>query len=167
MIITQKELYLYIKNEKRVTHYIENHFYLEGIDVIVKEYNNTLAGISNVVRLLIAVKRWNKLCWRYYLLSRDKVRSTTGKVLLWETSEAIMSAVPFERRLLANSPVMMMKAIKNDVEANNMREAYLKEGVALAQFFQWLEENVDTEKVTEIGAADKLQEFLRWNGSDG
>lgn len=36
-------------DETRITHYIENHFYTEGIDVLPKEYNATLAGLNDVV----------------------------------------------------------------------------------------------------------------------
>lgn len=49
LILTQNDIYLYILDETRITHYIENHFYTEGIDVKVKEYNSTLAGINTVV----------------------------------------------------------------------------------------------------------------------
>lgn len=89
------------------------------------------------------------------------MRATAGKVLLWEASEAIQSVVPFERRLLADSPLVMMKVVKNDVEASGLREAHVKDGVALVRFFQWLEEKVDVDNVTEISAADKLREFRR------
>lgn len=69
--------------------------------------------------------------------------------------------MPVERRLLADSPIVMMKIIKNDVEANGLREAHVKDGVALCRFFQWLEENVDILSITEISAADKLKEFRK------
>lgn len=52
VILTQTELQLYVLKEDRITLKIENHFSQENIDVTVKEYNNTLAGINNVVRNL-------------------------------------------------------------------------------------------------------------------
>lgn len=49
VIITNDELHIYLLNEQRFTDKIYNHFYTEDVDVILKEYNNTLAGINNVV----------------------------------------------------------------------------------------------------------------------
>ena len=43
------------------------------------------------------------------------------------------------------SPVFKLKGIKNEVELNGVRKAMIKDGVALVQFFKWLEENVESE----------------------
>lgn len=48
-ILTLKELHLYVLNRNRINYDIENHFYVERIEVMVNEYNTTLAGINNVV----------------------------------------------------------------------------------------------------------------------
>lgn len=89
------------------------------------------------------------------------MRTTTGKILLSRASEAIQTVVPVERRILASSPIVMMKVVKNEVEANGLREAHVKDGIALCRFFQWLEENVEVLNVTEISAAEKLKDFRR------
>lgn len=49
-ILTPNELHLYIMNKERINYDIENHFYVEGIEVLTKEYNTTLAGINSVVK---------------------------------------------------------------------------------------------------------------------
>jgi Xaa-Pro aminopeptidase len=59
------------------------------------------------------------------------------------------------------SPVTLMKARKNDVEIQGMREAHLRDGVAMCRFLCWLEDTVGATKVTEISAADRLEEFRR------
>lgn len=56
VILTQTELQLYVLKEDRITNRIENHFSQENIDVVVKEYNSTLAGINNVVGSIIYIK---------------------------------------------------------------------------------------------------------------
>lgn len=61
VILTQTQLQLYMMKEDRITLRIENHFSQESIDVIVKEYNGTLAGINNVVCML---------CRQYFVFSR-------------------------------------------------------------------------------------------------
>ncbi|HCC71045.1 MAG TPA: Xaa-Pro aminopeptidase [Bacteroidales bacterium] len=52
-----------------------------------------------------------------------------------------------------------MKAIKNDVEIENIRQVMIKDGLALTKFFYWLEKSLGKIKITEISAADKLLEF--------
>lgn len=49
VVITQNELYLYLLDEQRITDKIYNHFFMEGLDVILQKYNNTLAGIDSMV----------------------------------------------------------------------------------------------------------------------
>lgn len=52
-----------------------------------------------------------------------------------------------------------MKAIKNEVEIENIRQVMIKDGVALTKFFYWLENNIGSEKITEISASEKLLAF--------
>lgn len=54
-----------------------------------------------------------------------------------------------------------LKAIKNPVEIENQRKAYIKDGVALVKFLHWLDKNVGNLKITEVSAAEKLEEFRR------
>jgi Xaa-Pro aminopeptidase len=54
------------------------------------------------------------------------------------------------------SPVFKLKSIKNEVEMNGVREAMIKDGVALTKFFMWLESNVDSETLTELSVDKKL-----------
>lgn len=53
------------------------------------------------------------------------------------------------------------KAIKNETEMENQRWAYIKDGVALIKFFNWLDSGVRTGLVNEVLAADKLATFRR------
>jgi Xaa-Pro aminopeptidase len=59
------------------------------------------------------------------------------------------------------SPVTLMKSRKNDVEVQGMRAAHLRDGAAMCRFLCWLENTIGTTKVTEISAADRLEEFRR------
>ncbi|AUS97907.1 peptidase M24 [Clostridium thermosuccinogenes] len=54
-----------------------------------------------------------------------------------------------------------LKAIKNDVEIQNLRNCMIKDGVAMVKFIKWLKESVGKEKITEISAEEKLEEFRR------
>lgn len=52
-----------------------------------------------------------------------------------------------------------LKAIKNSVEIKNLRNAHIKDGVALVKFLIWLDKNLGKEIITEITVEDKLKEF--------
>ncbi|MDR0711783.1 MAG: aminopeptidase P family protein [Prevotellaceae bacterium] len=52
--------------------------------------------------------------------------------------------------------ITLLKAVKNDVEVAGIRRAMLADGVAWVRFWKWLEENVDSNSVTEISAGEQL-----------
>lgn len=60
-----------------------------------------------------------------------------------------------------NNPTELLKAVKNPVELANMEKIYLKDSVALTKFIHWLKKNIGRMEITEITAADKLEEFRR------
>jgi Xaa-Pro aminopeptidase len=57
----------------------------------------------------------------------------------------------------APCPVYAAKAIKNSAEIEGARQAHLQDGLALCDFFYWLEHET-TETVTELSAARRLLE---------
>jgi Xaa-Pro aminopeptidase len=59
--------------------------------------------------------------------------------------------------LESTSPISMAKAVKNGAELEGMREAHLRDAVALATFFAWLEASLaDGVALTEASAAAHL-----------
>ena len=59
------------------------------------------------------------------------------------------------------SPTELLKAIKNPVELANMEKLYLQDSVALTRFIYWLKTNIGKMEITEITAADRLEQFRR------
>ncbi len=57
------------------------------------------------------------------------------------------------------SPIELLKAVKNPSEMEYIRQAHVKDGVAVTRFMRWLKENAGKTKITEISAARKLEEF--------
>ena len=53
----------------------------------------------------------------------------------------------------------MLKAIKNETEIAHIHRVMVKDGVALTNFFYWLEGNIGRQKITEISLAAKLEDF--------
>ena len=54
-----------------------------------------------------------------------------------------------------------LKAIKNPTEIKNQRNAYIKDGVALVKFFNWIDKNIGKKEITEITASENLESFRR------
>ncbi len=52
-----------------------------------------------------------------------------------------------------------LKAVKNEVEIDNLKKAHIRDGVAMVKFLYWLDRNIGKERITEITVADKLEEY--------
>ena len=63
------------------------------------------------------------------------------------------------KKVEKRNPAILMKAIKNPVEVENIRKAQIKDSVAHVRFMKWLKENVGKITITEMSATDKLDEF--------
>jgi Xaa-Pro aminopeptidase len=59
------------------------------------------------------------------------------------------------------NPTILMKAIKNETEIANIREAELKDSIALTKFIHWVKTNYNKIKITELSASEKLTEFRK------
>ena len=69
---------------------------------------------------------------------------------------ALMNALEKAEIIRAENPSTMMKAVKNDVELDNLRRAHVKDGVAVTRLMYWLKQNVGKIPMTEISVSDKL-----------
>lgn len=77
-----------------------------------------------------------------------------------KVNDFLFNAVSSEcHKIQATAPVALLKAVKNETEVEGFRKAMAKDGVALVQFFRWLEENIPSGNVTERTVAEKLIEF--------
>ena len=63
-----------------------------------------------------------------------------------------------------SDPCILPKAIKNAVEIAGARTAHLRDGVAMARFLAWLDDQVGSGRIDEVGAAMKLESFRRETG---
>lgn len=59
------------------------------------------------------------------------------------------------------SPIILMKACKNEVELKNTKNAHLKDAVAVTRFIYWLKRNVGLQTITEVSAQEKLMAYRR------
>lgn len=91
---------------------------------------------------------------------------TKGKILIdsgslnYETGKAIADSFGKENIVEGSSPVELAKAIKNEIEIEGFRKAYVQDGIVQTRFFKWLEEQVASgERIKESDASDKLHEL--------
>ena len=76
------------------------------------------------------------------------------------TSASLFKSIPGNVDIIEEISIpTRMKAVKNDVEIENIRQVMIKDGLALTRFFHWLEHSAGKIRITEISAADKLLEF--------
>ncbi|MDN5277071.1 MAG: Xaa-Pro aminopeptidase [Clostridiales bacterium] len=59
------------------------------------------------------------------------------------------------------SIVARLKAVKNEVEIENLKKVHVRDGAAMVKFLYWLEQNLGKEEITEITVAERLEEFRR------
>ena len=87
----------------------------------------------------------------------------TGRNILIDpkkTNFAIYSAInPKCNIIRGESPVALLKAIRNEQEIAGIHAAMQRDGVALVKFLKWLEEAVPSGKETELRVDRKLHEF--------
>lgn len=87
------------------------------------------------------------------------------KTKVWissRSSEALVSLVPKEFRVLLPSPVTNKKAIKNDIEIDNIKNCHVRDGAALCEYLAWLEATIEANpeghaSLWEIQGADYLE----------
>lgn len=84
-----------------------------------------------------------------------------GRRVNYRLLEAIPAGV---EQLDEPSPVELMKAVKTAAEMDHLREAHVKDGVAVTRFMRYLKTHVGEEKITELGAAQVLEGFRQQMG---
>ena len=100
---------------------------------------------------------------RKYDEAESFLNSFTGENILIEpkkTNYAIYSAInPACKVVRGESPVTLLKAIRNEQEIAGIHHAMQRDGVALVKFLKWLEASVLSGKETELSVDRKLHEF--------
>lgn len=90
-----------------------------------------------------------------------KTLNKNSKILLDKATVnyKITSSLPDGVTVMSSkNPSQLWKAIKNETELENNRKAHIKDGVAITNFMYWLKTNIGKMKITEVSAADYLEE---------
>ena len=100
---------------------------------------------------------------RKYDEAESFLNSFAGENILIDpkkTNYAIYSAInPACKVVRGESPVTLLKAIRNEQEIAGIHHAMQRDGVALVKFLKWLEASVLSGKETELSVDRRLHEF--------
>lgn len=130
---------------------------LERFGVTVEEYDTLFAWLEQ--KLEAEEKKAEKIAETDETCKKSAIKiSSSGEYLSYRLMKVLSGK---SELILKESPTLLLKAIKNERELACSREAYLRDSAALCKFIYWLKTHVGKEEITEISAADKLEEFRR------
>lgn len=78
------------------------------------------------------------------------------------TNRKLYTSMPVECKKIQGRDIATdIKALKNPTEVENLKNAHLKDCIAIAKFGCWLHKNAGIEEITEMSADEKLLEFRK------
>jgi len=92
----------------------------------------------------------------------EKAIKSASNEMIFALDEArvnhrLYSLIPKDlKKVNTLSLVTKLKAQKNPIELENIRQSHVNDGVAMCKFLHWLENSVANEKITELSIAAKL-----------
>ena len=105
----------------------------------------------------------------YNAIYEDVKQLPAGTTVMVDKSKlnyAIFNNIPASVHVVnKRNPAILMKALKNPVEIENIRKAQIKDSIAHLRFMKWLKENVGKIRITELSASEKLDEFRKEMGN--
>lgn len=135
LLVSNDDCILYVDKDK-LTDKVKKHF--EDSGVFIKDYELVNKDISKTI-------------------SKKTVYIEPRKV-----NVSVYSSINTNNTIVRGLNLSsLMKAHKNNIEIKNTKNAFIKDGVALVKFLNWLERGVPTGNVTEMNASEKLLEFRK------
>lgn len=131
-VISKEKTYLFIDSEKVNS---EVRAALEAANVELRPYDSINTFVSEIKDGVI-------------LFDSAKTNAWVHSAMKVETVESM-------------DITTKLKAQKNETEVENVRNAMVKDGVAMVKFINWMKKTIKTQTLTEIEASDKLEEFRR------
>lgn len=131
LILTKESCIYYVRSEVLTE---EVRDYLSENNVLVKDYEAIYQDLEGFTekKILLDKRNINYRLWKS----------------IPEQAEIINQKNPTER----------FKAVKNETEIANLKQAHLKESIAFTKFLYWIKTRVGKEEITELQAAQYLQE---------
>lgn len=134
-VITKTDVYLFVDKEK-LNDEICSCFEMNNVTVL--PYNDIYAWLTRIPENTSVM--YNKTKINY----------------------AICKNIPQSAKIIdCENPSLLMKAVKNQVQIDNLIQAHIKDGVAFTKFMYWLKTNIGKMDMTEIIASDYLENCRR------
>lgn len=112
--------------------------YLNNLNITVKNYDNIFEFLTKEYSTIYCDESHTNYAVYSYIAQNAEVSSITD-------------------------PTVMMKAIKNDIECNNLRYCNELDGVAVVRFMMWLEEACKSGTLDEYEVGLKIDKFRTMN----
>ncbi len=131
-VITLEQIFLFLDKDKLDDQITSS---LEADGIILKDYNNIYTFVKDLLSNEVV------------LLDKKKVNYA-----IYQNLNKCIKVID------EDNPTVLMKAIKNPVEIENLKKAHIKDGVAFTKFMYWLKTNIGKIEITEISASYYLEE---------
>lgn len=134
LYISEDHVVLFVDKEK-ITEDVKKH--LDKTGVTVKNYEEVFDFVKGIPSEEVLYFNNRKINVKLYKSIPESLKTIVGRDISTD-----------------------MKAVKNEVEIKNQKNAYVKDGAALVNFFSWVEDLLEKgEKITELDCSDKLLSF--------
>lgn len=129
--VTMEQVHLFI-NESKISSEIKT--VLDNDGIVLHPYNDVYSFTENLAASEVVLLDSTRLNFALY--------------------NRIPQAVKVVDKM---NPSVLYKAMKNEIEAENIRKAHVKDAVAHTKFMYWIKNNYDKEVITELSASAKLE----------
>lgn len=132
-LISNDNAYLFVHGEKVPAQVAE---YLKENGIEIREYNEVRDYVENIEK-------------------NSTVFIDPDRINMW-----LYNGIPKSCKIVEGTNITTnLKAIKNEVEIKNLKNSYIKDGVALVKFLYWLDKNIGKTTISELTVGEKLEEF--------
>ncbi len=130
VLVSKIDVVLFVNSNKLSKIVIDN---LEKDGVIFQNYEDIFGYLSQLLETKI-------------LLDPDK------------TSQTLRDSIPENCEVILEQNITIpMKAEKNEIEIEGIRQAHIQDGVAMVKWLFWINENVGNIEMDEVSVAEKLE----------
>ena len=134
-VITKENSYLFLQ-ENAVTEEVKS--WIKGQPVVLMDYEKIMEFLQQQT-------------WQGAVLLDEGNISYAIYKLVKESAEVIFG----------DNPTELLKAMKNEVELQMMREVYKKDSLVVCRFMKWLKENIGKIPMTELSAAEYMDQLRK------
>ena len=132
---------------------------MDGMDLFIDEKKLNEAAKALLAENNITIKPYNDI---YEAIKEIPAGESMLMIDPMKMNYALYNNIPKGvAKVEHQNPTILMKAMKNEIELKNIREAHIKDGIAVTKFMYWMKTNVGKMKITELSASAKLESLRK------